>query len=401
MTTYFDKQRRKWRYDAWRDGARYTGYCENVPTPDGAPRIVNSKRAADQAEAAALELAKLTPKIAPAGAVTIGQVAAALIPTWKREARWLNTKRNLEEILAFFKANTPIAEIGADRVLEYVDYCLSRPKKVWAGGPKRDPKDPANERFWRTGQGTRGPATTNLYLEVLRDIFARARLIRDPITRMPAIAEAPPVPFLAIPKRIARPVPDAGIAIAFDAAVTPHFAEAIELTLHFAFRRAEAFGLTRRHIDRTKRGIVLRAHEVKDAEDVFLAASADAWALLMRLDAQAEERGTPYLIARPRRASDPAGAEWLPLKNQKRAWARVQRQLKEKLGETWRWHDLRATTLTHVAWKAGPLPAQHLGRHSDYRTTAKYVAAAPDAAKQQIADTASSLPALKRRNGAA
>jgi site-specific recombinase XerC len=59
----------------------------------------------------------------------------------------------------------------------------------------------------------------------------------------------------------------------------------------------------------------------------------------------------------------------------------------------WRWHDVRAAYITHVAMTSGPLAAQKLARHSDFSTTQAYIEVA-DEVMRGAADRASQRPAL-------
>ncbi len=50
------------------------------------------------------------------------------------------------------------------------------------------------------------------------------------------------------------------------------------------------------------------------------------------------------------------------------------RVIQKEFGRKWRWHDIRAAFITHVALTSGPELARILARHSDYKTTLGYVA---------------------------
>ena len=70
------------------------------------------------------------------------------------------------------------------------------------------------------------------------------------------------------------------------------------------------------------------------------------------------------------------------------------RVIEAKHGRRWRWHDIRAAFITHVALTSGQLAAQALARHSDYATTAAYVEIA-DEFRRTAAHRAADRPALK------
>src|ERR1700693_5890653 len=69
---------------------------------------------------------------------------------------------------------------------------------------------------------------------------------------------------------------------------------------------------------------------------------------------------------------------WRPLHRPKGAWTRAMREIEEKFGRRWRWHDIRAAFITHVARTSGQLAAQAVARHSDYSTTKAYVEVADE-----------------------
>lgn len=243
--------------------------------------------------------------------------------------------------------------------------------RSWQGGPNRDPADEENAAFWKTLDKTRSPATINLILAKLRMALDRAAKVRDPITGKPAIDAAPKVPELAVPRRKARPVPDAVLSEVM-AAVPQHLREALTLILYFGFRRQEVFELEIHHVDFEAGGIRLYAEDVKDAEDTFLPGAPDAMTFLRQLVEQAKDRGQRRLIMwrRPRKKpEDQARMPWLTIKRPKSAWNTAMDAIEAKTGRRYRLHDVRAAFITHVAITSGQLAAQALARHSDYDTT--------------------------------
>jgi hypothetical protein len=66
------------------------------------------------------------------------------------------------------------------------------------------------------------------------------------------------------------------------------------------------------------------------------------------------------------------------LKAPRGAWRRAQALMRETYGRTWRWHDLRAAFITHVAISSGGTIAQTLARHSDPSTTQGYIEVADE-----------------------
>lgn len=392
MTAYYDTKKRRWRFNFWRNKIRYQGDCL-----DATGAMVTNQRAADQAEAVEKRKAELAPKVAAAGALTLAQCAAALVPTWERQASWSQKRARLREILAHFGPGRAVSSISQADVDDYVSFCLAQPIRTWRGGPNLSADDPANAHLWKDTGKTRGPAVANLYLDILRPLLVRATKVVDPITGRKALEIAPNVTQLKTPKRKARPVPDVVIDDVLDQAPA-HLYDAALLMLCFGFRRAEVFGLMRAAIDWRARGLRLYHDAVKDAEDTFLPASDFAMSLLERLDAQAEERGVAHLVTwRPYRRDPAAQAleAWRPLKSPKRSWARIMKAVKKKHGQTWRLRDMRSSFITQVAIEVGPKAAQAMARHSDFDTTESYIEVA-DKIRRAAAEAATDRPSIRR-----
>ncbi len=68
-------------------------------------------------------------------------------------------------------------------------------------------------------------------------------------------------------------------------------------------------------------------------------------------------------------------------------------EIEAQYGRRWRWHDIRAAFITHVARTSGQLAAQALACHSDYSTTKTYVEVA-DEFRREAAERAAERPAL-------
>jgi hypothetical protein len=71
-------------------------------------------------------------------------------------------------------------------------------------------------------------------------------------------------------------------------------------------------------------------------------------------------------------------------------------EIEKKYGRRWRWHDIHAAYITQVAVTSGPIAAQKLARHSDFKTTAGYVEVA-DNLMRAAAEKASERVALGAR----
>lgn len=385
MTVCFDRDRGKWRYDFKKDKRRYRGYCLDAR---GAP--VTSRSAAKQAEGVEKRRIAIAPKLASIEGYSFAQALDALIPEWELQASWSNRERYIRELLQFFGADSALAAIDADRVAQYVTHTRTRPRLLWKGGPLRDPGDPKHARFWVTGKTLRGPHTSNLYLGTLRQALQHGCRVKDPVSGRPVLSAAPHVPELATPKRKARPVPDA-VLIALRSLLPQHAIEAMTVTLLFGFRRGEAFTLTIPQVDFDAHGVRLEAEGVKENEDAFIPGSPIAMRYLKRLITQARKRGVNELITWRRRHE---GEAWRALKRPKSSWRRAMAEIELRFGKRWRWHDLRAAFITHVALTSGGLAAQSLARHSEFSTTQAYIEVADDV-RRRAAEKVTARPALK------
>lgn len=393
MTVFFDEARKRWRYDFQLAGVRYAKECT-----DAGGNPVTSRRAAQNSENEARRLAKIGPKLTRATDLTLARVINDLSEKWIREADWQNKQRYAREIVAFFGADTLIRDIDGARIQDYITFAVNQPVMIWTGGANRRRDNEQADRFWKPHpQGkTRGPATANRYLPLLRMAFDRAYKTRDPITRERAVEEVPVIKDLDEPKRKARPTPDAVITELYQ--LLPEYViDAIRLTLYFGVRKGEVFRLRVADVDFEARGIRLEHQNVKDDEDAFLPGSRDAMQFLAQLVDQAQDRRTPHLITRRRYRKDAtaqAAEPWVDIKSPKTVWRSAMVTIEKKFGKRWRWHDLRAAFITNIAVNAGPMAAQKLARHSDFATTQGYIDVADEITRAAV-EKASDRPALK------
>ncbi|HLY04896.1 MAG TPA: tyrosine-type recombinase/integrase [Rhizomicrobium sp.] len=233
----------------------------------------------------------------------------------------------------------------------------------------------------------------NRYLQVIRGVFKRAHKMRDPITRERVLVDLPDITDLDELKRKPRPIPEPVLTRLFEI-LPQHVIEATAVSLLFGFRKGEVFGLKRDKVDFDAKGVWLDAAEVKDDEDDFLPGSELAMEYLGRLASQAEERGVDHLITWKRPRTNKLLERWEPIKRPKTAWKTAMRKIEAEFGRRYRFHDVRAAFLTHIAETVGPLAAQKMGRHSEYRTTERYVSLG-DAQKRKAASAASDRNSLK------
>lgn len=392
MTVWFDEARGRWRYNFMIAGVRYARECVDAA---GVP--VTSRRAAIEAEAEAKRIAKIAPKLPRANDLTVAQVYDRLTDDWVKEADWPNKKRYVREILDFFKPETAVRDIDEAKLADFRTHLASQPLMIWTGGALRQRTAPDAERFWKPHPSgkLRGAATVNRYMPAVRAMFDRAWKTRDPITRARAIEEVPKIEDLPELKRKPRPVPEAVIA-ELEQLLPDYTVEAMITTCYFGSRKTEAFTLQIANVDFDARGIRLMAEHVKDDEDAFTPGGTDAMAWLEFLCRQAKARGTKFLITRPGRIVNAAGvkiAAWVPVKSPKTAFNNAMDVIEQRHGRRWRWHDIRAAWITHIAMKAGPIVAQKLARHSDFATTQAYIDVADQALRDAV-DTVSARPAL-------
>jgi integrase len=387
VTVHFNKARACWVYDFRLGGRRYQGYCVGA---GGAS--VTSKSAARQAEGVAKRRAAMAPKIADPREVVLAQVVAEMQTRWIKEASWTDKQRHARELVTYFGPATAMRDINQDRIRAYTDFALAQPVQIWIGGPGKDREDDALRALWKRTGKTRGPATVNRYLSLLRQIIRRAGEMRDADGR-PVLDFIPPVKELAEMKRRARPAPEPVLELALDK-LPPHARDAVILTLYFGFRKSEVFTLEIPQVDFTANGIWLAAEDVKDSEDAFLPGAPPAMTFLRQLVDQAVARGTRRLITYRRHPNSKKPGTWKPIAGARTVWKRVMDEIEAETGRRYRWHDLRAAFITHVALTAGPVAAQRMARHSDYETTRAYIEVADDV-RRGAATSAAARPVLK------
>jgi len=95
---------------------------------------------------------------------------------------------------------------------------------------------------------------------------------------------------------------------------------------------------------------------------------------------------------------DQAEEPWRTIESPKTAWATAMKVIEGEFGRRWRWHDIRAAYITQVAKTAGPMAAQALARHSDFRTTQGYIGLS-DQDMRDGADMAALRPSLALLKG--
>lgn len=390
MTVFLDKSRDRWRFDFVVAGVRHARECL-----DTAGQPVTSRRAALDAEAEARRRAKIAPKLPTAADLAFGEVMNALADGWMLRPGWNDRAPIVRELLVFFGPATPMRDIDGARIQDYVTFALSRPLMVWKGGPTKVPGDLVEQWKVHPSGRTRSPARVNRAFPLLRAAFERAYNTRDPITRERAVDEIPAIKDLPETKRKARPVPDVVLA-RLQEILPAHIIDGLVATLTCGFRQNEAFSLMEPQVDWENWGVRLAGEDVKDSEDAFLPVSQFAIGYLRCLAIDADARGTRSLITwRPARTEKAIGdaLRWRPIKSPKTAWKTAMRTIVAEFGTRWRWHDIRAAFITHVALTSGGIAAQRLARHSDFSTTQLYIEVA-DEVMREAADRATDRPAF-------
>jgi integrase len=179
-------------------------------------------------------------------------------------------------------------------------------------------------------------------------------------------------------KRDPKPVPLAlALKIESDRRTPEHLRDAAAMVRLFGFRLDEVFSATRDEIDFEGRCYRLPAAKSKANRDEVMPANEEAMRLLKRLDDRARKRepdnpAAPLIVYQPR-GKDAKGRAFKPrpIANPRRAWATAQKHVGVK--GKFRFHDLRATFVTQAALVAKSAVVQALARHTDPRTTARYI----------------------------
>jgi integrase len=179
-------------------------------------------------------------------------------------------------------------------------------------------------------------------------------------------------------KRDPHPVPLAlALKIESDRRTPEHLRDAAAMVRLFGFRLDEVFSATRDEIDFEGRCYRLPAAKSKANRDEVMPANEEAMRLLKRLDNRARKREpdnpAAHLIVYQPRGKDPKGRPFKPrpIANPRRAWVTALKRVGVKV--KYRFHDLRGTFVSQAARVAKSAVVQALARHTDPRTTARYI----------------------------
>jgi integrase len=388
MTVYQEKSTKIWFYDFYRQNLRFKARCI---MPDGTRAISKKQaKACENVRRAALEKGETKVEV-PAGRYTFAEALAARVKVAKRKKHWRDVKIALNEIGNFFGPDAPIEDV-ARRWREYEDFSSAQTVKIWMGGPKHAAKGEAasgdRAGYWHDTGKLRSSGRTNRYLDQLSAVLRLAHETEGPDGRF-LLDRMPTIKRQKEPKRKPRPVPLAvALKIESDPRTPDYLRDAAAMVRLFGFRLDEVFGTTRNEIDFDGRCYRLPAEKTKAGRDEVMPANAEAMRLLKRLDEAARKRepdndAAPLIVYQPR-GKDAKGRPFKPrpIANPRRAWATIQKRLGIKSG--FRFHDLRATFITQTARVAKSAVVQTLARHTDARTTARYIEVADEDLRKAV-----------------
>jgi integrase len=392
MTVYFDTARSRWRYDFVHRGKRYSGYAVDPETQQPAKNKTDARRIEAVLKAPLQRLGdRPAPSIASEANYTLAQAMATYAHIKQGASDWPNQVRYIRELLQFFGADTALTAISTTRVMEYITWAKAQPILVYLGGTARlTPEERCDPRLWRpVADGrTRTNSTINLYLIALRMALRMAHETHHPVSRRPLLDIMPKIPKLKQVELLPRPIPDAVLTQIVDSA-PDYLGDAVLLVRQMGFRKAEVFALKRAQIDWQNEGIWLDGALTKGRRDEFVQANWIALVLLAKRWVKAHAVGIDELFFYMRGYHDPR-----PIRNPKRAWANVLRRLGIE-GHTF--HNTKASFVTAVAREASQATTQALARHTDYRTTQRYLAVADKEKRAALEAAASS--ALRASSG--
>lgn len=394
MTVSFDKDREKWRYSFYHALKRYSGYAIDPETKEPAKNKTDAKRIEALIRAPLLRFeGRPVPEIAPEGSYTFAQAMAAYARTKQGSADWPNQVRYIRELLAWFGPALPVTAISAERVQEYIAWCRAQPVLIYIGGNERlAPEDRADPRLWKPAPNgrARSDSTINLYLVALRMALRMAHETHHPVSRRPMLDLMPKIPKLKQVELLPRPISDADLSRIIEEA-PDYIGDAVALVRQMGFRKSEVFALTTAQIDWQNEGVWLDGEKTKGRRDEFVGANWIALVILAKRWVKSNAAGIDCLFFYRHRGT----GEPQPIRNPKRAWGTVLKKLGLNGHHTF--HNTKASFVTAVARQASQATTQALARHSDYRTTQRYLAVA-DGAKRAALEAAST-PLLRVSNG--
>jgi integrase len=338
---------RSWKLPGQRTKRRAWGFT--VTLVDG--RRVKSYRSEWTKEQAEAELAKALLGVEPArpktGGLTVAQAVERYLAAKARKRSLANDRRIVKHLKAELGADTPLAELTADRISQYRAARLSAVRKIGTG-------EAATERPLTAAAVNRPLALLRHLLRLAReewgalDEVPRIRLEREPQGRI----------------RWLEPDEEVRLLAACDKSRTKHLAAVVKVALETGLRRGELLGLTWSQVDMS-RG-VLRLEVTKSGR---------------RREVPMRQAVYEALATRPEPHS---GRVW-PVGDVRKAFENA--VVEAKL-DGLHFHDLRHSFASWFVMRGGSLQAlQTILGHADIKMTLRYAHLAPDHLRSEMART--------------
>lgn len=399
MTTWFDKDRRRWRYHFQLQGRRKTGYC--IHPVDG--QEATNKKAADRIEALIHESLKKAPAAAAARAAgyTLAEACAWYLENRaKHLAEYDTIVSRVGEYLAYFGSGRDVSTISAENIVEYTEWCRQQKQRVWMGAQ-------GQARKFKEGAKTRGVVTVNKYLKTLRLV-----LFRTPAKKY--LQDDLEFQLLKEPKRDPTPIDYDTAVPAIMAKAAPHLQLAIIICVHTGMREGELLSARAYQWNERQRIINLDAttksrkarpvyvneiafqavkRAIADGDRLWQALQADpVQAAAYARDYGIQGRGDIPLILYEAGPGEPEyGQLPRPIAKLKTAWRGALKRA--GLSGKVRFHDTRASFCTYLAHLGRDiLDIKTLAGHEDIDTTMRYVKAAKATQRAAVDDLAAAHP---------
>ncbi len=410
MTVYKRKDRDgAWEYEFVRRGRRHRAFCLNS---DGtlARTKTEAKAAEAIAKADAIKGQQAVRSIVRAGDFTLSMAQAKLVQRVIDRRRKKTHLDNItlwgDEALLFFGPDTAFQDLTQKRLEEYAAHLGRQTVRRWRGGRRRPTAgERGDAKQWVDTGRPLSKRQVNNYLRHFQRLLSVAAKVRDPVTRLPVLAQDPPleIELERMPRRRPRPMPDIELAARL-AELPPWTRDVVELSRLFGLRAGECLRLEVRHIDDDARGLFFRGEEAKSGHDEPVFGGAAGWQLLQRLKRQAIARGTTFLVTIPvaprhvqlaaQGKALPADAGWRPLRTLGNAWRRSAERARigdKPIDGAHRFHDVRARYITEVA-KVDKAAARGAARHRHSVTTDLYIGVADDEISRAVATAIARRP---------
>lgn len=389
MSLWFDKARKRWRYDFYVNKIRFAGFVIDPVTHKPIVKKSEAKLFVDGLKLTAKK-AKSGERPRP-GVFTLGMAMDTVAAKMEGKDEYRKYTKYIREFLSFYGVSTPISDINTARIQDYIDWALKQPNTIYVGGPT---KQDSEDRKVRIGTKLRAPTTVKRHLNALHKAFGVANALIDPVTNAPFLQKIPDFPTVKTVKRLARPPEDALLGKMMVEA-PPHLRDAIALSILMGYRKSEVFTqLTIDKVDLERRGVWLDGETTKGKRDEFVPANAEAMKILKRLIKQAKEVGQTRLILYwPAKLKNGKQPPPRPIKDAKTAWNTVRRKLGIKGRH--RFHDLKAAYVTALAMNAAPRVVQELARHKSMATTQNYIRVADFAQRDAVEAIGKKRPILR------